>query len=195
MPQPQNLPDNDTYLRGIRNGDDATLRRIYDEFQEGIVRYVISQGGSREDAEDVFEVALVAIFEKLQEGELKLKAPFGAYLFRICQNQWLKLFRSKRRISGVTEAVERVLTDEEDGPDGLLERQMLRVYMREVFDRLQEDCRRLLRQRWDGSSYEAIRQAMGYGSEAYTRRRKHVCQERLKELIENDSRIREFFVE
>ena len=195
MPPPQNLPSNDTFLRGIRTGDAAILQRIYDEYREGVVRYVLSQGGSREDAEDVFEVALVAIFEKLQEGELKLQAPFGAYLFRICRNQWLKIFRVKSRSSGVTEAVERVLTDEADGPDGLLEGQMLRIYFRELFDRLQEDCRRILRLRWDGQSYEAVRQALGHGSEAYTRRRKHVCQERLKQLISEDPRIREFFVE
>jgi len=185
--------DNATCLAGIKAGDSAVLEAIIAAFQPGVTAYVRSMGGSEADAEDIFATALEALYGKLQKEELILTDSFEAYLFTICKFQWLKLFRQKKRMRGVTNAQEQLPDDEASRPDRALERRLLHAYVRAAFQHLSADCRRIIQMRWDGHSYADICTALGYGSEGYARKRKHVCRERLIKLVKQDARIRELY--
>lgn len=185
--------DNAAYIKGLRQGDKAVLRSIYDEFQPNIIAYCSKMGASVEEAQDIFASALLVVFQKAKEGSLELKAPFSAYLFAVCKNLLLKSFRSKKRVSEVTDGMEGVYSDGNPLPDEQLEKAMLGKVIRELFGRLAGDCQRIIQMRWDGESYERIKEAMGHGSEGYTRKRKHFCHQHLLELIRKDGRVRELY--
>lgn len=183
----------ETYLAGILKGDEAIIRHIYEELYPPVLKYIRSRGGSEEETEDVFATALEAIYLQVREGELELEKPFGAYLFAVCRYQWLKIYRKKRRQREVTESVLRVYTDRDAMPDHSLEARLLQSYIRAAFLKLGKDCRQIIRMRWAGESYEAIRKLMGYRSEGYTRKRKHICYQRLQKIVAEDPRIREIY--
>ncbi|MCO6488694.1 MAG: sigma-70 family RNA polymerase sigma factor [Phaeodactylibacter sp.] len=185
---------NEAYLEGILKEDRAVLRGLYDEFQPNIIRYIQNNGGTHEEAQDIFASAIVVVYRKVRAGRLVLTSPFSAYLFAICQNLWLKTYRKKSRMAGVTESTERVLADETPTPDEQLEKTMLHQVIRELFSRISDDCRQIIQMRWNGHDYAEIRELMGHKSEGYTRKRKHVCHERLTELVRNDARVKEYFL-
>lgn len=193
MSAPRNKYDNETYLSGIRKGDEVILHDIYEEFYPGVLKYIRSRGGTEQEVEDIFATALEAIFIQAREGSLELDKPFSTYLFAVCKYQWLKIFRKKSRLGEVTESIEKVHIDREVVPDRQLEKKLLQSYIRAAFRKLSKDCRQIIRMRWAGESYEAIRQLMGYRSEGYARKRKHICYQRLQKLVAEDPKIRELY--
>ncbi|MCI5083766.1 MAG: sigma-70 family RNA polymerase sigma factor [Saprospiraceae bacterium] len=184
---------NEDYLQGIRTGDSKVLNSIYQEFQPGILQYIIRQGGSEAEAKDIFANAIIVILRKVRGPGLELTSPFSAYLRAVCRNLWLKTFRTKKRTVGVTDEMERGFVDDSLTPDAHLEKTVLHQLIREVFIKLGEDCQKIIQMRWDGQSYAHIREEMGFGSEGYARKRKHVCYERLMGMVKDDPRIAEFF--
>ena len=184
---------NEDYLQGIRTGDSKILNSIYKEFQPGILQYIMKQGGSEEEAKDIFANAIIVVLRKVRGPGLELTSPFSAYLRAVCRNLWLKTFRTKSRTVGVTEVMEKGLEDDSLTPDAHLEKTVLNQLIREVFQKLGEDCQKVIQMRWDGRSYADVRDTMGFKSEGYARKRKHVCYERLMGMVKNDPRIREFY--
>jgi RNA polymerase sigma factor (sigma-70 family) len=184
---------NKAYLEGIKTENRDILRSIYDEFQGNIIKYICSNGGTVEEAKDVFSEAVVVVFRKVKAGELILDSPFSAYLLAICKNLWLKYYRQKKWSVRVTKNMERVFPDEDPLPDEQVEATIRNRIIREIFTQLTEDCQRIIQMRWDGQSYDAIREVLGHKSEGYSRKRKHICYERLEELIRKDERLKEFY--
>lgn len=183
--------DNDVYIKGIRQGDRLILRSIYDEFQPNILAYLSKNGVQEEDAKDIFASAMVVAFQKAKDGNLVLTSPFSAYLFSICKNLMLKTFRSKKRLAQVTDDVPGGYSDDAPLPDEHLEKVMLNRAIWEAIRKLAKDCQKIILMRWDGESYEKIKELLGHSSEGYTRKRKHVCYQHLLELLRNDGRIQE----
>ena len=89
--------------------------------------------------------------------------------------------------------MEKGFEDDSPTPDAQLEKTILNQLIREVFKKLGEDCQKVIQMRWDGESYDKVREVMGFKSEGYARKRKHVCYERLMGLVKKDQRISEFF--
>ncbi len=184
---------NETYLDGIKKGDRAVIHSIFTEFQPNIIKHLMSVGACREEAQDIFADAIEVIYRKVQADELVLTVPFSAYLLKICQYTWRKIFRKKSRTTEVTEKIERVSMDESDLPDEQIVKTQLHKRLREAVKKLTEDCQQIIRMRWDKRSYADIAAVLGHGSEGYSRRRKHICQERLIKLIKEDTFIQELY--
>lgn len=167
---------NEDYLQGIRIGDSRILNSIYKEFQHDILTYIMKQDGSQEEAKDIFANAIIVVLRKVRGPGLELTSPFSAYLRAVCRNLWLT-FRIKSRTVGVIEVMERGLEDDSLTPDTHLEKTVLNQLIREVFQKLGEDCQKVIQMRWDGMSYADVHDTMGFKSEGYARKRKHVCYE------------------
>ena len=88
--QDQNL------LEGLLKGDPAAVNQLYKRHFPGIVKMVTSNSGSEEDAQDLFQDAVMVIFEKARSNKLSLTSSLYTYLYAICRNLWLKKLRKKR---------------------------------------------------------------------------------------------------
>ena len=60
-------------------------------------RYVQGRGGSAQDAQDVFQDALVIFYEKAMADTLALTAAPSTYLVSICQNLWRHEMQRRQR--------------------------------------------------------------------------------------------------
>jgi len=67
---------NQQYLKAIRTGDDAGLRSIYLDFFPRITSLITRNGGTPDDAQDVFQDALVVLFEKCRDKNFVLSSAF-----------------------------------------------------------------------------------------------------------------------
>ncbi|MBL7774856.1 MAG: sigma-70 family RNA polymerase sigma factor, partial [Saprospiraceae bacterium] len=66
-------------IAGIQNGGSAreeALKRIYLKpgLRETVIRYVLDHGGSRQDAQDIFQESLVLLDRNLREGRFEGKS-------------------------------------------------------------------------------------------------------------------------
>lgn len=172
------------YLAAVRNNNSVLLGDLYSQFYPKVLALVRNKGGSAQDAQDVFQDALIVIYKKLMKNELLLSSSFELYLKGVCRLIWLKKHSRNNRVSNVSNpeielkkiAIEAKVDFQE------LDRTKLLYNKLEV---LSEDCRTLLLYTFSKLSGAEIAKKMGYTIE-YVKRKRYKCKQRLMELIKSD---------
>ena len=68
-------------LAGVRKRDNRVLQYIYKNSFNPIKQLILSNAGAENDAEDIFQEALIIIFRKLkEEQDFQLTAAFNTYI-------------------------------------------------------------------------------------------------------------------
>ncbi|HOY05715.1 MAG TPA: sigma-70 family RNA polymerase sigma factor [Saprospiraceae bacterium] len=174
---------NEWYLEGLRDRKDETIKTIFEEFLPRIAVYIRQNQGTNEDANDVFQDALVAIFRKTDT--LVLKASFYTFLYAVCRNIWLNKLRRKKFTGEVTEQEFAVLREQQEIEPAVEEAERYDLLYKN-FDHLPPDCRKLLLLCWhSGKGMEEIAAEMEI-TYAYARKRRHVCTGKLIVSIKSD---------
>lgn len=177
------------YLHGLLNRDDKVLRIIYKKFSGRIRSFIIKNGGTPEDAKDVFQDALMIILEKIKAPDFELKSSFYTYLFSVCKLTWYAKRRKKVNHT-VTIPDDNTLIDQKNIEEELFNRELDNIY-RENFSKLGTICQQLLRLFFVKKSMTEIAKLLDLKNEHTARTRKYRCREKLKKLITNDLRFKE----
>jgi len=180
----------DIYIESIRSGDQEGLREIYRQYLPRIVPLITRNGGSRDDALDIFQDALMVLFEKTRKETFVLSSSFFTLLYGICRNLWgNRLQRGSRREGSMPEGL--APADDLNLEAEIQTEERRRIFW-DAFRRLGEDCQQILRLFFDKIPMEEIATVMGFASEGYAKKRKFQCKEHLVRLISADARYAEY---
>lgn len=91
----QTVPDNTLLIR-LGNDDNAAFGVLYEHYFPGIAAYIINNCGNTEDAEDIFQEAVIVLRHKIRQPDFLLTATIKTYLFSIARNLWLKHLRDNK---------------------------------------------------------------------------------------------------
>ncbi|MCA1755841.1 MAG: sigma-70 family RNA polymerase sigma factor [Bacteroidales bacterium] len=167
-------------IEGIRRGDDYTLNYLYNNYFDLIRNHIIKNSGTEDDAYDIFQDAMVALFKKVSENHIELTTDLKGYLFIIARNMWSIQLRRVRRISQ-----KEVDVADEDDISSLLDTPIEQIVQRS-FLKLDPECRKVLELHMEGHDYDHIARVMNYKSEGYARRKKYLSKETLLKIIRKD---------
>jgi RNA polymerase sigma factor (sigma-70 family) len=171
------------YVAAILKGDPTLLRQIYQKNFPLISNLIRQNGGTEEDAKDVFQDAVMVIYEKAKLPGFQLTSQFSTFFYGICRNLWGSRLQ-KKSFTEVT-----IPDDVKYMADKLTDVDHAALEQRKLYDkafaRLGEDCQKLLLLFFQKIPMEEIAAIMGYGSEGYARRRKFMCKEHLTELVKS----------
>jgi len=178
-------PSNNDLIKGIRNHDSAILRHVYDIHYPIIEGYIIHNQGSREQARDIFQDAMIIIYKRIKSNELELSCKFGTYLYAICKNIWMQ--ERKKYLQRSEKLRRQPLEVNDPGPadDPLLQNHLTDLFNKH-FDALSKDCQKILSMYFNNFSVEDIRAAMNYKDLHHTADRKYRCKKSLINRIVND---------
>ncbi|OED39682.1 hypothetical protein AB832_03880 [Flavobacteriaceae bacterium (ex Bugula neritina AB1)] len=70
-------------LEGIAKGDETILKYFYKKNFKGIRNYILTNSGTDEDTEDVFQDSLIIMYQQLQSGELQINCSVHTYFYSI----------------------------------------------------------------------------------------------------------------
>lgn len=176
------------YIEALRHRDERGIREIYRLHSVQTARWVMSRGGSMDDAEDIFQEALVAIFEKAQNTAFVLTCPLGALLHVICSRKWVDRLRQKNRDEGVRKEEEARYASESGGDalveaEEILAEQNRQVRLRAAFQQLSDLCQRLLTLLSNGTKPLEAAEKLQMNSVDTLYRRKNACTERWRALV------------
>jgi RNA polymerase sigma factor (sigma-70 family) len=192
-----NTPDTskvDTlFINGLRTGDAALLKEIYSRFFSGIRHMVQTNGGSLDDAKDIFQDALMAIYRQSQRPDFTLTVAFYTYLYSVSRNLWLKQLRS-RSTKAEVEIVDSMDFMDKGLQETVTQNEQYNLYQ-ENFRKLGEECQKLLRMFMENRSVKELMEQMRYSSESYTKKRKFQCKEKLIRFIKEDSRYTDLYTD
>ena len=77
-------------LRAIGNNEKAAIEAVYKENFSLIQHFVVSNNGSEDDARDVFQEAMMVLYEKSRNPEFELTCQIKTYLYSVSRRLWLK---------------------------------------------------------------------------------------------------------
>ena len=93
------LPTAPAALRHALRTDRArTLTHLYRQTFPVVRGYVRRHGGSDQDAQDIFQDALLLFYEKTVAGQLVLTVPAPAYLLGVGRNLWRRELQRRARL-------------------------------------------------------------------------------------------------
>lgn len=175
------------YIEALRSNDARAIREIYKQHSAQTIRWVVSRGGSAADAQDIFQEAIVAIFEKAQNGDFVLSCPFGALLHVICSRKWIDRIRQKGKDAGVRKEEELRYASEAEGDvlveaEEILADQARHTRLRVAFLQISELCQKLLTLLANGTKPAEAAQILQMNSVDTLYRRKNACTERWREV-------------
>lgn len=175
---------NTEYLTGIANNDFAILQQIYKHSLPEVIRYIKRNSGTLDDAKDVFQEGILAIFKKVKEDRLALTTPFHAFLFMVCKRIWLKKLKRKGH-KEVPFEEKWEFSFEENFEEAMLKSQKWALF-NQKFAELTMECQQVLKMLFNKNSSREIAEKMGY-TEDYAKRKKYKCKLSLADSIKKDS--------
>ncbi|RLD50430.1 MAG: hypothetical protein DRJ05_19625 [Bacteroidetes bacterium] len=178
------LYNDEAIIEGIRSKDHEKIRFLYRNYFESI-RLIFKNSGNAEDAEDVFQDALVVIYKKITNNELKLSCSLKTFMYAVCRNLWLQKLQKKEYKSESFVDVEDESREPFELDENFAEHEKYNLYQKH-FMKLSGDCQKVLRLFLKKVSLKEIAKIMGFSSVDYTKTRKYLCKKNLKERILND---------
>ena len=172
-------------IRGIRIHDSATLEFVYDTYFPMIEGFVIHNSGSRDEAQDVFQEAMIIAYKKIRDEKLELRCKFGTYLYAICKKVWIQ--ERKKYLLHAEKLRQQPLMVNDPGPE---EDPLLQIHLKELFDKhfreLSEDCQKILSMYFCNHTVDEIREEMNYKDLHHAADRKYRCKKSLIKRMMND---------
>ncbi len=188
---PQMNKESQALLEALLAGDDEGIREIYRLYLSRAANLIIRNGGNADDAKDIFQEALIIIYEKAGKPGFQLNSSLYTLIYGICRNLWGNRLQKKSSGNVTLSDDDKYRFDHDtDIEKSIEEAEKNRIFW-DAFDQLGDDCRKLMRLFFDKVRMEKITELMGFGSVSYAKKRKFQCKERLVSLIKADSRFQE----
>lgn len=172
-------------LKRIENGDERALDYLYQKHYRMMTNVVMKNSGTEVEAQDIYQEALVAFWQKATSGQLVLTSKISTYLYSICQNLWRKELDRKSRLSN----------EEKDGEEFQMyeERENLQIVLK-CIEELGETCQSILTYYYfDGLSMNDIADRMGFANTDTAKTKKYKCKKKLDSLIKERYTRTDFF--
>jgi RNA polymerase sigma factor (sigma-70 family) len=171
------------YIDALLRNDRKLLEEMYAKYADKIKNMVLQNNGTESDAADIFQEAIVAIYQKAKKSNFVLTCPLEAYLYLICKNRWIN--ELKRKTNKVTFTDTEGYNYGEDvfkNTEVIISQHERKKLLDEKFKELGERCRQLLELSWSGISMEEVAKALNntYG---YVRKKKSECVAKLVALV------------
>ncbi|MCB0560049.1 MAG: sigma-70 family RNA polymerase sigma factor [Lewinellaceae bacterium] len=98
-----------TYIvQQLRTSREAAFEQLYEASFPQVARMVKAMGGEYEDARDIFQDALVILYEKAVEGRLDIQSSPSAYLMGIAKHLWLRQRRQNSHLLALSELEQQI---------------------------------------------------------------------------------------
>jgi RNA polymerase sigma factor (sigma-70 family) len=81
----------------IETNEREKIKNWYRLYYPMVRKLVMGNGGSKEDAEDVFQESIIVLLEKTRDKTFKLTSKESTYVHSIAQNKLMDLIRKKKR--------------------------------------------------------------------------------------------------
>jgi RNA polymerase sigma factor (sigma-70 family) len=170
-------------LKGLANNDSKAVETLYKSHFGMIQHFVTNNNGSLDDARDIFQEAMITLYEKVQTDSFSLTCQIKTYLFSICKHLWLKRLQQMGRYSTPLSTEEESVSVEMD-TDESAKKDAAFAIMDRALNSLGEPCKSLLEGYYlNKKDMQALAAEFGYTNSDNAKNQKYKCLMRLKKLF------------
>jgi RNA polymerase sigma factor (sigma-70 family) len=170
-------------LEGLARNDREAIEKIYQQNYGTIQSFIINNNGSADDARDIFQEAMILLYEKASSGEFELQCKIKTYVYSVCRRLWLKRLQQVQRFGSPVETLEEMVPVEEDLEEQERKNEAFNQ-MDKALNHLGEPCKSLLEAYYvHKKQMQEIAETFGYTNADNAKNQKYKCLMRLKKLF------------
>lgn len=170
----------------MRRGDEEALVILFDANRRMVTSYVRNNSGTRDDAEDMLQEALIVLWEKVRSGNFNYSAKLSTFIGGVVKNLWHRRLARQRKESQDPLEFERTANTDLSPLDELIESEQAKQ-VRDALEKLGDPCRKLLLLfYWDEYSLEQIAVAMGFANAETAKSKKYQCKKALEQYLRKE---------
>ena len=179
-------------LAAIRSGDDdKVLGHLYKTFLPKIRSMILKNSGNEDEAQDIFQDAILAFYKQVKTGKFKEQYQIGAFIYSVSRNLWINYIKKKNRSVSISEK-EYLIPLEEDVLKDMITKEREQKVM-EVFSQIGERCQELLTYSiFRKYSMKEICERMGFSTENAAKTRNYKCKQKLIRLVKDNQSLKKF---
>jgi len=91
----QTISDN-TLLDKLKTEDSSSFELLYKFYFPSVASYIKQNLGNNEDAEDIFQEAIIVLLQKVRQPDFVLTSSLKTYLYAVAKNIWFKRLRDNK---------------------------------------------------------------------------------------------------
>jgi len=177
------VADEQTLIEDLKAGKSSAYKKVYGNCYQMCYALIIKNNGTGEDAEDIFQEAMIVLINNLRKSEFILKAKISTYLYSVARQMWLYKLRSKKKS---VELEEWNTSFVDLGEEEIFEKKAFEAkhdLIKKLLLDLSEECRRLiLDYYYKNIQLKKIGKAMNY-SDAFVKVKKNRCMKGFMKII------------
>jgi RNA polymerase sigma factor (sigma-70 family) len=176
-------PTDSEIVLGILNNSEIVLKRLYTTYFPMILQLIINNNGNEDDAKDIYQEAIIVLYNKIKSGEFELSSKLKTYIYSVCRRLWLKRLSQMNRYGGDIRDFEEYLPVD-DEVDNHNERDTQFNKMENALQLLGEPCKTIMEDFYiHNRSMQDICERFGYTNADNAKTQKYKCLQRLKKLF------------
>lgn len=170
-------------LEGLAANDRQVIEAIYRDNYPMVQAFILNNSGNGDEARDIFQEAMIVLFEKAVSGSFELNCQLKTYMYSVCRRLWLKRLQQLQRYGSLIENVEETITVEEDLEMHEKYNADL-ILMETTMSKIGEPCKSLLDAYYiQKKNMQQIASDFGYTNADNAKTQKYKCLLRLKKLF------------
>ncbi len=170
-------------LKGLASNETKAIETLYKDNFGMVQTYILQNNGSYDDARDIFQEAMIALYEKAQSDSFVLTCQIKTYVYSICRRLWLKRLQQMGRYSQPVDNLEETVGVEEEIEDHE-KRNAAFAIMDRAMGSLGEPCKSLLEGYYiQKKDMQQLAEMFGYTNADNAKNQKYKCLMRLKKLF------------
>ena len=178
-------------LQGLAANDRQSVETLYRLHYKMVQALIVNNQGTADDARDVFQEAMVVLYEKARSGSFELNCQIKTYLYSVARRIWLKRLQQLQKFTQDVSVIEETVPVEEE-IEAQEQRNMEYQMMEKAMLNLGEPCRSLLEAFYlQKKNMTEIAGNFGYTNADNAKNQKYKCLMRLKKIFfdhyKNDS--------
>jgi|CXWL01.1.fsa_nt_gi RNA polymerase sigma factor (sigma-70 family) len=173
-------------LSAIKNGKSAdVLNYLYRSIQPKIRAWVIKNNGDEEEAQDIFQDAIIAFYKYVRMNQFKEENSIAGFIFSISKNLWINRVKQKNRFTDNMEIHTNKYIHESEFSEQIISDERAEK-IQEILSQLGERCKELLTYSvFQNMSMEDICKKMGFNNSDTAKTKNYKCKQRLIKLVKD----------
>lgn len=172
----ENLRSEDPKLRN------TALRSVYASNFKNVQKLILNNSGNDSDAKDIFQDAIMVLYEKAQNRDFTLTCAIKTFLYAVSKNIWL----NKLRKNGKNVQIEKMPDEIAIDPNGLdkLVNSEQQKYYNQLLAKVDKESQRVLKlYYYEKKKMKEIAEIMGYANAQVAKNKKLRCLKKLRTLV------------
>ena len=169
--------------------NDKALSYLYTHTLKKVKIYILSNSGNLDDANDIFQDAVILFFKSVIENKFEANCSVDAYIFTISKNLWINTAKRKRKLVHIDIEDQHISNDFNTQLDTLISKEK-RTAINIAYSKLDEGCRKMLGLiAYEKLSMKELKEKMKLTSENAAKTMHYRCKQAFHKIIKENSEL------